>query len=87
MDQPFKEVPPDDLHLFRMPGETYNILFTMAKEDGINIEETFQLRDTIRFAHDSLDSLEEHFDQIPVHAYRGLPQIELNQAGNRRAEV
>lgn len=87
LDQPFKEVPPDDLHLFRMPGETYNILFTMAKEDGINIEETFQLRDTIRFAHDSLDSLEEHFDQIPVHAYRGLPQIELNQAGNRRAEV
>jgi ATP-dependent helicase/nuclease subunit B len=86
LDQPFNLMPPDELHLFRMTGETCQTIYEMARVVGAKTEE-IRFEEQVRLAHDSLQHLESYFDQRPAAAYEKEPLIHLGQAVNRRAEV
>ncbi|WP_449622105.1 helicase-exonuclease AddAB subunit AddB [Robertmurraya sp. Marseille-Q9965] len=86
LDQPFTHVEPDELHLFRMSGETCQTLYEMARVEGQEIEEVF-FQEQLRLAHDSLQHLESFFDQRPSIPYEKEPLIHLAEAVNRRAEI
>ena len=45
LDQPFRGERPNDLHLFRMTGETYSMLYEIARQGGITIEEEYYPRE------------------------------------------
>lgn len=88
VDRPFKNgVQPDDMHLFRMPGETYSTLYELARENDITIEYDEYLAFAPRFKTNSLQHLEVNFDKRPVKVYQDQPEIELRTAANRRAEM
>ncbi|WP_141433155.1 helicase-exonuclease AddAB subunit AddB [Bacillus sp. 03113] len=86
LDQPFKNHPPDELHLFRMNGENYQTLYEMARANGVTIEE-INLEAQKRWQDESLKYLEVHFDSRPAIAFKGETSIYLGQAVNRRAEL
>ena len=54
LDQPFRGERPNDLHLFRMTGETYSVLYEIARQGGISIEEDIILGRTPRYQEESL---------------------------------
>lgn len=87
LDRPFKREIPDDLHLFRLTGETYSLLYEKALEGGITIEEDVIFHDTPRFKKESLHHLEAQFNHRPVPSYAGKPAVQLNIAANRRSEI
>ena len=87
VDQPFHHHVPDDLHLFRMTGETNAILVEMAKRNGVRIEADICLHQPHRFFHESLKHLESCLETRPVQVYAGDAAVHLQQASNRRAEI
>lgn len=86
LDRPFFHETPEELHLFRMTGETCQTIYEIARVEGVEIEEVI-FQEQMRLAHDSLQHLEKHFDQRPVVSYEKEPLICLAQASNRRAEI
>lgn len=86
LDKPFYGQSPDELHLFRMSGETCQTIYEIARINGIEVEELV-LQEQMRLAHDSLQHLETHFDSRPSVPYTKEPLIHLGQAVNRRAEI
>lgn len=86
LDQPFYHEAPDELHLFRMTGETCQTIYEIARVEGIETEEV-RFEEQMRLAHDSLQHLEMYFDHRPAAVYEKEPLIHLGQAVNRRAEV
>ncbi|WP_019153306.1 helicase-exonuclease AddAB subunit AddB [Robertmurraya massiliosenegalensis] len=86
LDRPFHHEAPDELHLFRMSGETCQTLYEMAKVEGLQVEEIL-FQEQFRLAHDSLQHVETFFDHRPSVSYEGTPLVHLAQAVNRRAEV
>ncbi|HEY4552362.1 MAG TPA: helicase-exonuclease AddAB subunit AddB [Bacillaceae bacterium] len=87
LDRPFKGTRPDDLHLFRMTGETYSTLYELATAGGVTIEEDVILRIGHRFKDSSLGHLESQFEKRPVRRYEGPSNAEIWNAANRRAEM
>lgn len=86
LDKPFKELPPDDLHLFRMSGETSQTLYEMAKNNGQQVEEVV-FEGAYRWSHPSLRHLQAHFEKRPPVPFEGEAAISIAQAVNRRAEI
>ncbi|MCJ7840388.1 helicase-exonuclease AddAB subunit AddB [Lederbergia sp. NSJ-179] len=88
LDRPFKYgTMPDDLYLFRTTGETYSLLFEMARENGVQMEEDVFLYHSKRFEEDSLQHLQLQFEKRPHQPFNECPAIELKIATNRRAEM
>lgn len=88
LDRPYKYgTIPEDLHLFRITGETYSVLFELARNINIEIEEDVYLAETPRFQDDSLQHLEHHFEKRPVKPFNDTTAIQLKVAANRRAEI
>ncbi|KAB2337164.1 helicase-exonuclease AddAB subunit AddB [Cytobacillus depressus] len=86
LDQPFKHHPPDDLHLFRMSGETCQTIYEIAAQNGLPIEEII-LKKQKKWEEPSLTHLEEWFDSRPTKGYEGETVVHIGQAANRRAEI
>lgn len=86
LDRPYHHEAPDELHLFRMAGETCQTLYEMAKVEGVHVEEIL-FQEQFRLTHDSLKHLESFFEQRPTVSFEGTPLVHLAQAVNRRAEV
>lgn len=87
LDQPFSKTPPDELHLFRLSGETCQTIYEMANAEGISFDEEFLFLEQKRWQNDSLKHLEAHFDTRPAMKFEGEANIHIGQAVNRRAEV
>ncbi|PLR87365.1 helicase-exonuclease AddAB subunit AddB [Bacillus sp. V33-4] len=87
LDQPFHETAPDELHLFRMSGETCQTLYEIVKAGNIELEPEFILNEQKRWEHPSLNHLEAHFDTRPAQAFQGAAAVTIVQAANRRAEL
>ncbi|MGY3715600.1 helicase-exonuclease AddAB subunit AddB [Sutcliffiella cohnii] len=88
IDKPYNEEAPYDLHLFRMPGVTYQKLRQLATEVGCEIEEPFMKEKGYRFTQSpSLQHLDRFFDVRPTVTYDGELQLSILQAVNRRAEI
>lgn len=86
LDQPFSDVVPDELHLFRQTGETCQTLMQMVKGDGIKLEEMIVVQEQHR-SHGALQHLEKFFDERPARIFSEEPNIITAQAVNRRAEI
>ncbi|MDQ0268798.1 helicase-exonuclease AddAB subunit AddB [Cytobacillus purgationiresistens] len=86
LDQPFSHAAPDELHLFRMSGETCQTLYEMARNNGLPVDETV-LTEGLRWNHGSLQHLQQHFDTRPAVAFEGESKISIAYAVNRRAEI
>ncbi|KYC97202.1 hypothetical protein B4102_0857 [Heyndrickxia sporothermodurans] len=87
LDRPFRNELPNDLHLFRMTGETYSTLVEMSTVNGVEVEENIVLKQLVRYKDESLAYLEANFETLPVQPYEYEPQAGLFQAVNRRAEI
>ncbi|MBT2756451.1 helicase-exonuclease AddAB subunit AddB [Mesobacillus foraminis] len=87
LDQSFKYGHPDELHLFRLTGETCRNIHRIIEANGIELEEDMLLKGQLRWNEDSLRHLEAEFDSRPAKKYIGATSIHIAQASNRRAEV
>ena len=87
VDYPYRSFMPDDYHLFRMPGETYAMLFEIAEINGIPVEGDLVLHEQHRFNHPSLRHLEQTFEKLPAEPFEGDPNIYICEASNLRAEI
>jgi ATP-dependent helicase/nuclease subunit B len=87
VDQPFHQTPPDELHLFRMSGETCQTIYEMAYAEGIEVETEVRFSEQQRWQSNSLKHLEAEFDTRPALKYEYEADIHIAQAVNRRAEV
>lgn len=86
LDRPFDKVAPDELHLFRMSGETCQTIYEIASVQGIPVEEV-RFQEQMRMSHDSLRHLEANFDSRPAVPFDRVPTVHLAAASNRRAEM
>jgi ATP-dependent helicase/nuclease subunit B len=86
LDEPYHQTPPDELHLFRMSGETCQTIYEMAYAEGGQVEE-IRFNEQKRWSNDSLKHLEAYFDTRPALKYEPKANIHIGQAVNRRAEV
>ncbi|UQD51363.1 helicase-exonuclease AddAB subunit AddB [Bacillus methanolicus] len=86
-DKLYKENAPDELHLFRLAGETSLTIYEIIKTNGIELEEVVHLEEQLRWTNASLRHLESEFDTRPAVPYQGTPEISICQAVNRRAEI
>ncbi|UII56938.1 helicase-exonuclease AddAB subunit AddB [Cytobacillus spongiae] len=86
LDKPFETAPPHELHLFRMPGETYQTLYQMGQSHGLAVEKTL-LVEPKRWQSPALVHLEKHFDSRPANPFQDHAPVNIAQAVNRRAEV
>ncbi|MBS4210669.1 helicase-exonuclease AddAB subunit AddB [Bacillus sp. FJAT-50079] len=88
LDRPFKHgMLPDELHLFRLTGESYSNLYELARNHQITIEEDVFLAGNQRFHGQGLYHLESRFDKRPAPIFEKGPAIQLMTAANRRAEM
>jgi ATP-dependent helicase/nuclease subunit B len=87
VDNNYKEEQPDELHLFRMTGETCQSLHEMIRSKGYELEEELLLTEQKRWQDDSLKHLEREFDSRPAAKFDGQAAIHVAQAANRRAEM
>lgn len=86
LDAPYYGNAPDDLHLFRMSGETCQTIYEIARINGMVVEEIL-FDEQKRLAHESLQHLETYFDSRPAISYKNPPLITIGEAVNRRAEI
>lgn len=87
VDGDYKHEWPDELHLFRLTGETCKTLFDMIRSKGYELEESIVLTEQRRWHDESLKYLEREFDSRPAIPYSGEASIHIAQAANRRAEL
>jgi ATP-dependent helicase/nuclease subunit B len=87
LDQPFTHTQPDELHLFRMTGDTCQTIHEMIQTEGHHLEEAVLLQESFRWRNKSLFHLEENFDQTPTKMFNGNTNVHFFQSVNRRAEV
>jgi ATP-dependent helicase/nuclease subunit B len=87
VDKNFKNEQPDDLHLFRVTGETCQSLHDIIKTMGYDLEEEVVLTEQWRWKDESLRHLEREFDTRPAVRFDGEAAIHIAQAANRRAEM
>jgi ATP-dependent helicase/nuclease subunit B len=87
LDRPFRSSVPDELHLFRMPAETYGTLYEMAMNLQVVVEEDLVLTNPKRYESPELEYLESQFERRPVVPYKDKTNLKLLQSANRRAEM
>ncbi|PLR97675.1 helicase-exonuclease AddAB subunit AddB [Bacillus sp. T33-2] len=87
LDRPFKNAPPDELHIFRMTGETCSSLYEMISANGFTLEDEIVLTGQKRWNESSLMHLELEFDTRPAPRYEGIAALQICEAANRRAEI
>ncbi|MGJ7919529.1 helicase-exonuclease AddAB subunit AddB [Neobacillus sp. LXY-4] len=88
LDQPFTNTSPEELHLFRMTGDTCQTLNDMIHSEGISLEEPLVLGEAFRWTNPSFLHLEKFFDFLPVQPFHDeTTAIHIAQAANRRAEI
>lgn len=87
LDQPFTTNLPDELHLFRMTGDTCQTLHEIIRTEGYRLEQTVVLPERLRWGKPSLKHLEENFDVTPTIPFKGDTAVHFFQAVNRRAEI
>jgi ATP-dependent helicase/nuclease subunit B len=87
LDEPYWQSSPDELHLFRMSGETCQTIYEIAQAEGISIEPLQRMVEQKRWQDDGLLHLETNFDTRPAVKYNAKANIHIGQAVNRRAEV
>lgn len=87
LDEPFIDIAPDELHLFRMSGETSQTLYEIAKTENITIETTVPMVEQKRWNSTSLKHLEATFDSRPALSFQGETAVHVCRAVNRRAEI
>jgi len=76
----------DELSLFRMTGESYQTIHSMAKQLGIEVE-LIPLTDIKRNIHSSLGHVEQHFESRPGKRFIGESRILFAESINPRAEI
>lgn len=86
LDQPFKKIPPNEMHLFRMSGENCQTLYEMAVRNGFKVEEIL-FDGQKRWENPSLMHLEANFDARPAIKFNGETAIHIGHSANRRAEI
>ncbi|WP_445506424.1 helicase-exonuclease AddAB subunit AddB [Niallia sp. 03190] len=86
LDKPYKDEIPNELDLFRMCGETFQTIYMMAKQFGIEVEEIV-LKEVKRSSEKSLHHLEAYFDSRPSVAYKEEGAVHFAESVNPRAEV
>lgn len=87
VDENFKDEQPDELHLFRVTGETCQNLHDLIKTKGYDLEEEVVLTEQKRWHDKSLMHLEREFDTRPASRFNGEAAVHIVQAANRRAEI
>ncbi|WHX41854.1 helicase-exonuclease AddAB subunit AddB [Mesobacillus sp. AQ2] len=87
VDRDFKHEQPDELHLFRLTGETCQTLYDMIRTKGYELEDNVVLSEQRRWQDESLKHLEREFDSRPAVPYSGEASIHIAQAANRRSEL
>jgi ATP-dependent helicase/nuclease subunit B len=87
LDRAFKHNAPDELHLFRLTGETCRTLHEIIQANGIELEEDIVLTSQRRWNDESLQHLECAFESRPANKYEARANIHIAEAANRRAEV
>ncbi|CAM3655161.1 helicase-exonuclease AddAB subunit AddB [Mesobacillus zeae] len=87
LDRSFKGIGPDELHLFRLTGETCRMLHELISSRGFDLEDEVILTGQKRWDNESLRHLEAEFDTRPAKPFIGENEVRLFQAANRRAEV
>ncbi|WP_100330557.1 helicase-exonuclease AddAB subunit AddB [Bacillus xiapuensis] len=86
-DTSFRAGPPEETHLFRMTGETYSIIYELAKNSGVAVEEDLLLTLPRRYSEQGLIHLERTFEYRPQAVYEKPAPVLIMQAANRRAEI
>ncbi len=86
LDKPFHQLPPDELHLFRITGENYQTIYEMARVNGIEVEEIV-FKEQKRWRNPSLKHLEASFETRPAKPFIGETAVQIGHAANRRAEI
>ncbi len=87
LDQPFTTSLPDELHLFRMTGDTCQTLHDIIRAEGVSYEEPIVLSQSHRWQSPSFKHLETYFDMLQAQPFQGETAIHIAQATNRRAEI
>ncbi|WP_071459105.1 helicase-exonuclease AddAB subunit AddB [Bacillus massilinigeriensis] len=87
LDQPFYTAGPDELHMFRLTGETCKALYESFRQLGVEIEDEVILKGQKRWNNEALRHLEAEFDTRPVNPATAGEAVKLFQAVNRRAEI
>ncbi|KKK36434.1 ATP-dependent helicase [Mesobacillus campisalis] len=87
LDRAFKHNGPDELHLFRLTGETCRTLHEIVQANGIELEDEVTLSGQLRWQDESLKHLESAFESRPANPYQARASIHIAEAANRRAEV
>ncbi|KMY53190.1 ATP-dependent helicase [Bacillus sp. FJAT-27231] len=87
VDAPFRSMPPEETHLFRLTGDTYARVYELALENGIQVEEDILLTTGERYKEESLKHLEAYFDRRPPVPFEPSDNLCLIKAANRRAEI
>ncbi|WP_108670111.1 helicase-exonuclease AddAB subunit AddB [Peribacillus acanthi] len=88
LDRPFRQEPPEDLYLFRMSGNLYHQLYSLALANNVPVEQDVMLHENMRhLENESLLQLEEKFNIRPAISFKGDTAATFVQAVNRRAEV
>ncbi|WP_445486600.1 helicase-exonuclease AddAB subunit AddB [Niallia sp. 03133] len=86
LNKPYKNDMPNELDLFRMSGETFQTIYMMAGQFGLEVEEVI-LKEIKRSKQKSLNHLEAYFDSRPSIAYEGENTVHFAESVNPRAEV
>lgn len=87
VDRNFKEELPDELHLFRLTGETCKNIHEIIRTKRYVLEDEIVVEGQRRWEDESLRHLEREFDSRPASRYQGEASIHICQAANKRAEI
>lgn len=89
LDKPYKNVLPENENLFRMTGETYNRIFSLAKSNAVEIKSDVILENNERARTvNSLKHFERHFESRPSTEYTGEDNgMKIVEAKNKRVEI
>ncbi|WP_270181568.1 helicase-exonuclease AddAB subunit AddB [Alkalihalobacillus sp. CinArs1] len=88
MDTEMNPASVHELDLFHEPATTYQTLFQMANEEGIDVKAPELLTNQKRYQNNELRHLEANYGERPPVFYTGeLQHIKVNHAVNIRSEV
>lgn len=88
LDQPFRQGPPTDFHLFGMSARLYHQIYQLALQANIEVENDYVLHTVKRFEQQaSLAHLEANFNVRPAIEYEGESNVTMMVCANRRSEI
>ncbi len=88
VDAPYNDHLPNELHLFRLTGQTYHDIREMALLNNVAIDDVELLQQNVRHREAALAHLEAHYDSRPAVSFlEETEAIQIYEASNRRAEI